>query len=32
MPLRIFNLNEAGDLVRTVSDMSIGTTVLPAEE
>lgn len=30
MPLRIFNLNEAGDLVRTVSDKSIGTTVVPS--
>lgn len=30
MPLRIFNLNESGDLVRTVSDKSIGTTVVPS--
>ena len=30
MPLRIFNLNEAGDLARTVSDKSIGTTVVPS--
>ncbi|MCW9047892.1 MAG: UMP kinase [Gammaproteobacteria bacterium] len=30
MPLRIFNLNETGDLVRTVSDKSIGTTVVPS--
>ena len=30
MPLRIFNLNEEGDLVRTISDKSIGTTVVPA--
>jgi len=30
MPLRIFNLNEAGDLVRTMTDKSIGTSVVPA--
>ncbi|MCW8933927.1 MAG: UMP kinase [Gammaproteobacteria bacterium] len=30
MPLRIFNLNETGDLVRTVSDKSIGTTIVPS--
>ena len=30
MPLRIFNLNESGDLVRTVLDASIGTSVVPA--
>jgi len=30
MPLRIFNLNEPGDLVRTVLDKSIGTSVVPA--
>jgi len=30
MPLRIFNLNETGNLVRTVSDKSIGTTVVPS--
>ena len=29
MPLRIFNLNETGDLVRTVSDKSIGTSIVP---
>jgi uridylate kinase len=30
MPLRIFNLNNPGDLVRTVKDRSIGTSVIPA--
>ncbi len=30
MPLRIFSLNEVGGLVRAVSDMSIGTTVVPS--
>ncbi len=30
MPLRIFSLNEAGGLVRAVSGLSIGTTVVPA--
>jgi len=30
MPLRIFNLNKAGDLLRTVTDKSIGTSVVPA--
>jgi len=30
MPLRIFNLNEAGDLLRTVTDITIGTSVVPA--
>lgn len=30
MPLRIFNLNNPGDLVRTVKDRSIGTSVVPA--
>lgn len=30
MPLRIFNLNNPGDLVRTVKDKSIGTSVIPA--
>jgi len=29
MPLRIFNLNAPGDLVRTVLDKSIGTSVVP---
>lgn len=29
MPLRIFNLNAPGDLVRTVSDESIGTSIVP---
>jgi len=29
MPLRIFNLNNPGDLVRTVKDKSIGTSVIP---
>lgn len=31
MPLRIFNLNSPGDLVRVVLDKSIGTSVVPAE-
>ena len=31
MPLRIFNLNKPGDLVRTVLDAEIGTSVIPAE-
>lgn len=31
MPLRIFNLNNPGDLVRTVIDKSIGTSVVPAK-
>ncbi|VAW67280.1 Uridine monophosphate kinase [hydrothermal vent metagenome] len=30
MPLRIFNLNAPGDLVRTVLDTRIGTSVVPA--
>lgn len=30
MPLRIFNLNNPGDLVRTVVDSAIGTSVVPA--
>ena len=30
MPLRIFNLNKAGDLLRTVTDKTIGTSVVPA--
>ncbi|HED35928.1 MAG TPA: UMP kinase [Gammaproteobacteria bacterium] len=30
MALRIFNLNEPGDLVRTILDKSIGTSVVPA--
>lgn len=30
MPLRIFNLNNPGDLVRTITDESIGTSVVPA--
>lgn len=30
MPLRIFNLNNPGDLVRTVLDAEIGTSVVPA--
>lgn len=30
MPLRIFNLNNAGDLLRTVTDKTIGTSVVPA--
>ncbi len=30
MPLRIFNLNNPGDLVKTVKDRSIGTSVVPA--
>jgi len=30
MPLRIFNLNNPGDLVRAVQDKSIGTSVVPA--
>lgn len=29
MPLRIFNMNESGDLVRAVTDKSIGTSVVP---
>ncbi len=32
MPLRIFNLNETGDLVKAISDKSIGTSVVPAEK
>jgi len=32
MPLRIFNLNKAGDLLRTVMDESIGTSVVPASK
>jgi len=32
MPLRIFNLNKAGDLLRTVMDKSIGTSVVPASK
>ncbi len=31
MPLRIFNLNNPGDLVRTMTDPDIGTSVVPAE-
>ena len=30
MPLRIFNLNKTGDLLRTVTDRTIGTSVVPA--
>lgn len=30
MPLRIFNLNNPGDLVKTVIDDSVGTSVVPA--
>ncbi|VAW58957.1 Uridine monophosphate kinase [hydrothermal vent metagenome] len=30
MPLRIFNLNETGDLVKAITDKSIGTSVVPA--
>ncbi len=30
IPLRIFNLNEAGDLVRAIKDKTIGTSVVPA--
>ena len=30
MPLRIFNLNNAGDLVKTVLDPEVGTSVVPA--
>ena len=30
MPLRIFNLNKTGDLLRTVTDKTIGTSVVPA--
>jgi len=29
MPLRIFNLNETGDLVKAITDKSIGTSVVP---
>ena len=29
MPLRIFNLNNEGDLIRVVSDLSLGTSVIP---
>jgi len=32
MPLRIFNLNNEGDLIRVVSDESIGTSVIPGEK
>ncbi|MCW8955657.1 MAG: UMP kinase [Gammaproteobacteria bacterium] len=32
MPLRIFNLNNEGDLTRTVLDDSIGTTVVPGDK
>lgn len=32
MPLRIFNLNNAGDLTRTVLDNSIGTSVVPGDK
>jgi len=32
MPLRIFNLNKAGDLLRTVTDKTIGTSVVPASK
>lgn len=31
MPLRIFNLNNQGDLARVVLDKSIGTSVIPGE-
>lgn len=31
MPLRIFNLNNPGDLVRAVLDKSIGTSVVPSK-
>ena len=29
MPLRIFNLNKAGDLVKVMTDLSIGTSIIP---
>jgi uridylate kinase len=29
MPLRIFNLNNQGDLARVIVDASIGTSVIP---
>jgi len=32
MPLRIFNLNKAGDLLRTVTDKTIGTSVVPVSK
>lgn len=32
MPLRIFNLNNEGDLTRTVLDNSIGTSVVPGDK
>ena len=32
MPLRIFNLNNEGDLTRTVLDTSIGTSVIPGDK
>ena len=32
MPLRIFNLNNQGDLARVVIDASIGTSVIPEKE
>lgn len=32
MPLRIFNLNNQGDLTRVISDLSIGTSVVPGDD
>jgi uridylate kinase len=32
MPLRIFNLNNEGDLIKVISDDSIGTSVVPGEK
>lgn len=32
MPLRIFNLNNEGDLTQTVLDTSIGTSVIPGDK
>lgn len=32
MPLRIFNLNKEGDLIKVISDSSIGTSVIPGDK
>ena len=32
MPLRIFNLNNEGDLIKVILDESIGTSVIPGEK
>lgn len=32
MPLRIFNLNKAGDLVKVMTDLSIGTSIIPGDK